>query len=140
MLSSKFSSLSRQIIIRNNNNNANQLYQTKENIISTLLRQRNANPEERNYWRSAYLFRCHDELLEKKSNISDGPGLEFFIANPNKKKLGINERLKKRKTPSEDHPYLKEHDLRGDGQKGIECLFCKYLNLENFILQIIILV
>ena len=94
-------------------------HNTKENIISTLLRQRKTNTAERNYWKSAFLFKCNDELLENKSNLSDGPGLEFFIANPNKKKLGINERLKKRKTPSEDHPYLKEHDLRGDGQKGI---------------------
>ena len=54
----------------------------------------------------------------KSTKIVEGPGLEYFIANSGHKKLGIKERLKARKTSNDDHPYLTESSLRGDGKHG----------------------
>ena len=54
----------------------------------------------------------------KSTKIVEGPGLEYFIANSGHKKLGIKERLKSRKTSNDDHPYLTESSLRGDGKHG----------------------
>ena len=54
----------------------------------------------------------------KSTKIVEGPGLEYFIANSGHKKLGIKERLKARKTSDDDHPYLTESSLRGDGKHG----------------------
>ena len=74
------------------------------------------------------LVRCQESTLENtaftnskisyKDKLNTGPGLEFFIANSDKPKLGVKERHKIRKTSSDDHPYLTEETLRGDGQQG----------------------
>ena len=58
------------------------------------------------------------KTIKKIDKFNEGPGLEFFIANSDKRKLGVKERHKIRKTSSEDHPYLGEETLRGDGKLG----------------------
>ena len=59
-----------------------------------------------------------NKKFRNKDKLNKGPGLEFFIANSDKPKIGVKERHKIRKTSSEDHPYLTEETLRGDGQQG----------------------
>ena len=58
------------------------------------------------------------KLLGKRSKIHEGPELEFFLANSGQSKISAKERLRIRKTSSEDHPYLTEESLRGDGKLG----------------------
>ena len=58
------------------------------------------------------------KTAKQESHLNEGPDLEYFIANSANRKLGIKERLKARKTSSEDHPYLTEESLRGDGKLG----------------------
>ena len=117
MLSSKCSLLSNHIIKTNYAAKASQLYKKKENIIESLIQQRKLFNFQRNYSKSASLYEIN-EILEKQNKISDGPGLEYFIANPNPKQQRIKDRIRTRKTPNDEHPYLSEHDLRGDGKQG----------------------
>ena len=117
MLSSKCSLLSTQIIKTNYAAKASQLYKKKENIIEPLIRQGKLFNFQRNYNKSACIYKTN-EILEKRNKISDGPGLEYFVANPNPKQQRIKDRIRTRKTPNDEHPYLSEHDLRGDGKQG----------------------
>ena len=73
-----------------------------------------------------------------KDKFNEGPGLEFFIANSDKRKIGVKERHKLRKTSSEDHPYLNEETLRGDGKLGksniqfVQCVLTLILGNSTF--------
>ena len=61
----------------------------------------------------------HKKIISGNSDrLSEGPGLEYFIANSSNTKNGVKERLRKRKTSNEDHPYLTDEMLRGDGLSG----------------------
>ena len=117
MLSSKCSLLSKHIITINYAAKASQLYKKKENIIEYLIQQGKLFNFQRNYNKSACIYKTN-EILEKRNKISDGPGLEYFVANPSPKQQTVKDRIKTRKTPNDEHPYLSEHDLRGDGKQG----------------------
>ena len=56
--------------------------------------------------------------IRRHDRLKEGPGLGAFIANSNAN-IGVKERLRKRKTPAEDHPYLTQEMLRGDGLTGM---------------------
>ena len=86
-------------------------------LIKYLIQQGKLFNFQRNYSKSACLYKTN-EILEKRSKISDGPGLEYFVANHNTKQQTVKDRIKTRKTPNDEHPYLSEHDLRGDGKQG----------------------
>ena len=117
MFSSRCSLLSNHIIKTNYAAKASQLYKKKENIIESLIQQGKLLNFQRNYSKSACLYK-NNEILEKRNKISDGPGLEYFVANPSPKQQRVKDRIRTRKTPNDEHPYLSEHDLRGDGKLG----------------------
>ena len=119
MLSSKCSFISNQIIKPKYVINASQSCRKTENKIQSLQQQSKILTIRRNYAKSVCVFKTNDEVLQKKNNLANGPGLEFFVANSTQKQLRVKDRIKIRKSSNEDHPYLNEHDLRGDGKQGI---------------------
>ena len=73
-----------------------------------------------------------NKVSYKFTKLKEGPELEYFIANSSRPQNSVKERLKRRKTSDEDHPYLTKEMLRGDGLAGrIRFLFlassCPYL-------------
>ena len=59
-----------------------------------------------------------NEVSDKFNKLKEGPELEYFIANSSRPQNSVKERLKRRKTSEEDHPYLTKEMLRGDGRAG----------------------
>ena len=118
MFSSKCSHLTSRIIKTNYDIKTRGLYPRKEDIFASLLLQSSKHSLTRKFGGSVSILRSSDGLLEKKNKLPDGPGLEYFVSNSVTKQTGVKERLKNRKTSNEDHPYLSEHDLRGDGKQG----------------------
>ena len=118
MFSSKCSHLTCQIIKTKYGVKPSPLYPKKRYTLASLLLESGKHPFARKFGGSASLFRSSDELLKEKNKLPFGPGLEYFVANSITKQTGVKERLKSRKTSREDHPYLSEHDLRGDGKQG----------------------
>ena len=72
---------------------------------------------------TSHLIPSGSTLIDKNTtkrttHLNEGPDLEYFIANSSKRKPGIKDRIKARKTSNDDHPYLSEESLRGDGKLG----------------------